>query len=210
VRFDGLSIAYDARVLTPRPWTAMQSRWAAELVDRAPHPILELFAGAGHIGLAAARRSGHSLVQVDAEPVACAYAAENARLAGMGGRSVIRCGDIEHSIGDDEVYSVVIADPPYLSRDDVRRFPDDPVFAVDGGHDGLIPARRCLDLLARRLGSGTRVLLQLCGRRQVDQIVAERSPAVRLRDVRTDGPDRAVALFETAGYQQHRHGVHEV
>ena len=31
--FDGLRIRYDERVLTPRPWTVLQSRWAA---DRSP------------------------------------------------------------------------------------------------------------------------------------------------------------------------------
>src|SRR5690606_34915582 len=62
----GLTIAYDDRVLEPRPWTVLQSRWAAELArDVPPGPILELFAGVGHIGLVAATACGRELVQVD-------------------------------------------------------------------------------------------------------------------------------------------------
>ena len=79
--FGGLQIAYDARVLEPRSWTAMQSRWAAELVSDVPDArIVELCSGAGHIGLLAASLSGASLVCVDVDPVACAFAGANAAL----------------------------------------------------------------------------------------------------------------------------------
>ena len=49
-----LSIAYDHRVLEPRPWTAAQSRWVSALLESAPPgPVLEICSGAGHIGLLA-------------------------------------------------------------------------------------------------------------------------------------------------------------
>src|SRR4051794_32540122 len=54
--FGPIMVDYDARVLTPRDWTLGQSEWAAELArgfDVAGR-MLELCAGAGHIGLAAA------------------------------------------------------------------------------------------------------------------------------------------------------------
>jgi methylase of polypeptide subunit release factors len=71
VDFEGLEIRTDARVLTPRAWTAAQARWAAELARTAPAgPILELCSGAGHIWLLAARLSGRALVAVDVNPVA--------------------------------------------------------------------------------------------------------------------------------------------
>ena len=53
---DELEISYDQRVLEPRPWTAAQSRWASSLFRvLPPGPVLELCAGAGHIGLLAVR-----------------------------------------------------------------------------------------------------------------------------------------------------------
>ncbi|NLE98960.1 MAG: methyltransferase, partial [Propionibacterium sp.] len=71
VDFDPLQIEYDERVLAPRPWTRMQSEWAAEIALRAPDgPVLELCSGAGHIGLEAARLSGRALVCVDQNPAA--------------------------------------------------------------------------------------------------------------------------------------------
>ncbi|MGA8992804.1 MAG: methyltransferase, partial [Nocardioidaceae bacterium] len=65
--FGGLAIAFDDRVLRPRPWTLAQSAWAAELAATVPAgPALELCSGAGHIGLAFAATSGRRLVMVDA------------------------------------------------------------------------------------------------------------------------------------------------
>ena len=56
VAFGPITVEADASVLTPRPWTLVQSAWAAELSPGAPAgPILELCCGAGHIGLAATR-----------------------------------------------------------------------------------------------------------------------------------------------------------
>ena len=69
IDFGGLSIRYDERVLEPRPWTTSQSRWAAELLrDTPPGPLLELCAGAGHIGLLAVAYQPRDLVMVDISP----------------------------------------------------------------------------------------------------------------------------------------------
>src|SRR4051812_10156925 len=93
---DGLAIHYDHSVLEPRPWTAEQGRWAAELAAHAPAGrILELCGGAGHIGLVAPRRSGRRLVQVDADPAACRFARQNATVAGLGAQVEVRQAGID-------------------------------------------------------------------------------------------------------------------
>ena len=54
VEFGGLTIAFDRRLLRPRPWTTLQSRWAAELLPSVPEgPVLE---GAGRASPPPARR----------------------------------------------------------------------------------------------------------------------------------------------------------
>src|SRR3954462_15106293 len=83
--FGPLTVTFDASVLRPRPWTAAQGEWAAELATTgtAPDgPLLELCSGAGQIGLVAAIRSGRPLVQVDASQPACRFARANADAAG--------------------------------------------------------------------------------------------------------------------------------
>jgi methylase of polypeptide subunit release factors len=158
--FEGLRIEYDARVLAPRAWTAAQSRWAAELIRAVPPgPVLEVCAGAGHIGLLAVRLAPRPLVAVDLDPVACGFLRRNAALAGI---SVdVREGRMDEVLGDDEEFAVIVADPPWVRTSEVDRYPDDPVRAIDGGDDGLDLARTCLDVIDRHLVMGGSALLQV-------------------------------------------------
>ena len=78
--FGPVDVEYDGGVLTPRPWTLVQSARAAQRLARSPDgPLLEFHCGAGHIGQAAAAWSGRHLVQVDDDPRCCDWAARNAQ-----------------------------------------------------------------------------------------------------------------------------------
>lgn len=169
--FGPLVVDYDERVLTPRPWTLQQSTWAAALAGgTCPGPILELCAGAGHIGLAAAVLADRDLVQVEADPVAASYAALNAARAGWSRRAEIRLQRLGSAVRPDERFPLIIADPPYLRTADVGRWPDDPVGAIDGGPDGLGLIRECLALADAHLEPGGQLLLQIAGPAQEAQL----------------------------------------
>lgn len=162
IAFGPLTIAYDARVLEPRPWTAIQSEWARELLAEAPPgPVLELCTGAGHIGLLAVAGTSRTLVAVDANPAACAWARSNAAANGLADRLEVREGLLEEEVRPDEVFALVIADPPWVPRAEVGRFPEDPLLAIDGGTTGLDVAQACLAVAARSVVPGFSVLLQL-------------------------------------------------
>ena len=136
--FGPLRIAYDDRVLRPRPWTAAQSEWAAECCSTAPPgPVLELCAGAGPDRAAGGRRRPRRLVCVDLNPVACAYARSNAAAAGLADRVEVREGAMDEVLRPRERFALVIADPPWVRRAEVGRYPEDPPLAIDGGDDGL-------------------------------------------------------------------------
>ena len=172
--FGPLTIAFDDRVLRPRGWTAAQSEWAAELMRAAPGgPVLELCAGAGHIGLLAVAASDRRLVCVDASAVACDFARDNARDAGMSDRVEVREARLETALADDELFPVVIADPPWVPRSETRRFPEDPLSAIDGGDDGLDVARACLRVVADHLAPGGSAVLQLGTVAQVTALAHE-------------------------------------
>lgn len=174
-RFDALSVAWDARVLEPRLWTAAQSWWAADLLcDAPPGAVLELFAGVGHIGQLAVRGSMRHLVCVDLSPVACEHARRNAARHDMSERVEVRCAPIATALEPGESFAMVIADPPWVPTARVREFPEDPRVAIDGGRDGLDLARESLGLAARCLAPGGSVLLQLGS---VEQAEALRGPA---------------------------------
>lgn len=169
VTFGSLDITFDPRVLRPREWTVQQSAWAAELSSTAPAgPMLELCSGAGQIGLLAAAMTDRSLVCVDVDPTACEFAELNTRAAGLTDRVEIRQSDFWNAFSPDEMFSLVIADPPWVCSAHVGRHPGDPLLAIDGGDDGLDLARRCLVIADQRLVPGGSVILQVGTRPQVE------------------------------------------
>ncbi len=186
--FGDLTIAFDARVLRPRPWTADQSRWAAELLATAPEgPVLELCAGAGQIGLLAIALAPRSLVCVDLNPAACAFTRENAAREGLADLVEVREGRLEESVRPDERFALVIADPPWVRRAETGSYPEDPLLAIDGGDDGLDVARACLATAGTHLLPGGSVVLQLGALAQVDRLHTGIAAAVGLAvtDVRS-------------------------
>jgi methylase of polypeptide subunit release factors len=182
--FGGLAISWDARVLEPREWTLEQSLWAAGILADAPAgPVLELCCGAGQIGLRAAVDSDRHLVCVDANPVAASYTLENARPAGLADRIEVRTGWIEEVLEPGELFSVIIADPPWVPRSETSRFPEDPTLAIDGGGDGMDVVRTCVRAIEEHLAPGGAALLQLGTVEQARQ-VADLVRAVTAGEVR--------------------------
>lgn len=198
--FGPVTVSFDDRVLVPRPWTLLQSRWAAELANSSPPgPMLELCAGAGHIGLAAATLTDRALVQVEADPVAAAYAVANADRAGRADRVEVRRARLETALRPNERFPIVLADPPYLPSAEISRWPDDPPSAIDGGVDGLDVVRTCLKVAADHLLESGHLLLQVGGDAQARQVAALIStrPGLGLlhRGTRRHDPQRAVMLM---------------
>lgn len=206
IEFGPIVVAYDERVLEPRPWTLAQSRWAAELAAGAPPGrILELCAGAGHIGLAAAVLSGRALVQIDIDEVACRFARANAERAGRDDVDV-RNAPMQLALGPDERFPLVVADPPYVPSGAIDRFPEDPPLAIDGGESGLDLVRRCLEVSARHLASSGHLLLQVAGPAQVaavGRLAAATTPTLRMCGARSSSPTRAVVHLADGGAGAH-------
>lgn len=173
VTFGALTISYDDRVLAPRAWTQTQALWAQDLLAVVPPgPVLELCSGVGHLGLLAVHGTDRRLVCVDVDPVACAYVARNAAAAGR-----TELVDVQNvplgEFDSDEVFSLVVADPPWVRTDLVACFPADPVLAIDGGADGLVRARECVGLIDRHLHADGAALLQLGSYDEADALAAE-------------------------------------
>lgn len=194
--FGPLEIRYDGRVLTPRPWTLLQSRWAAEVADSAADgPILELCAGAGQIGLAAAALSGRPLVQVEADATAVEFARLNATQAGL--PVDVRHAGIDAALAPDELFPIVLADPPYLPSSHLERWPEDPATAIDGGRDGLDVVRTCLRVAADHLQPQGVLLLQVAGEAQAEAVrgLVGDHAGPTWRETRHHDAERAVMLF---------------
>lgn len=182
----GLAVAWDRRVLEPRPWTAEQAQWLAELAGDAPAgPALELCSGAGHLGLLLAHLTGRPLVQVDVDPVAGEFARANAARHGIA--TDVRTASMEEALRADERFALLLADPPWVERSRIGDFPDDPVGAIDGGDDGTVLARLCLRVAEAHLLDDGVLVLQVGDQGQVDRIAADLgalAPRLRLVDCR--------------------------
>lgn len=169
--FGGLDLTTDDRLLEPREWTHEQSTWSADLLPQLPDgPVLELCAGAGHIGLAGVCGSGRRLVAVDREEIAAATIRGNADRLGLSELVEVRCGDLSEVIAPDERFALVIADPPWVPTAGIGRFPEDPPGAIDGGDDGLSVAIQCVAVIAEHLLPEGAALLQLGTRDQVSAL----------------------------------------
>lgn len=184
VPFGSLTISYDDRVLEPRPWTADQSHWAAEiLAGAADGPVLELCAGAGQIGLLTIALSPRPLVCVDLNPAAVELTLANAEAAGLAHLVEVRQGRIDEVLRDGETFPVIVADPPWVPRADTGRYPEDPLLAIDGGDDGLDVARTCVAAIATHLAPGGSAVLQLGTREQAEALTPDLA-GLQLVDVR--------------------------
>lgn len=185
--FGHLTIEFDARVLRPRAWTELQSAWAAELLPHLPSgDVLELCAGAGHIGLLAVSGTTRHLVQVDANETATAFARANAARASLSPATVeVRHGRMEETLDPAERFALVIADPPWVRSDQTSAHPDDPLTAIDGGHDGLDLVRTSLDVIGRHLMDDGAAVLQVGDVAQADAVTAyvDAHPDLGLRTV---------------------------
>jgi methylase of polypeptide subunit release factors len=190
-------VEYDEHVLAPRPWTLLQSRYAAAWLEHGREgPIIELHCGAGHIGQAAAALSGRELVQVDDDPIACAWARRNAATNGVS--ADVWCCPVEELHGTDGRFALVIADPPYVPSSQTARFPEDPRHAIDGGRDGLDGVRECLPAAARLVRPRGAVVLQVRGPRQASALptlIEQVSPDLSVRATVTASPERTLVAL---------------
>jgi methylase of polypeptide subunit release factors len=192
--FGPVHVEYDDGVLTPRPWTLVQSARAAQRLARLPDgPVLEVHCGAGHIGQATAAWSGRHLVQLDDSRTCCDWAARNAHRNGL--PASIVCADVDAAPLASDSCALVLADPPYVPARETLRYPEDPRHAIDGGEDGLDGVRRCLPTAERVLCRGGLLVLQVRGPRQaaaVSSLTTTAHPSLEVADVVVVSAQRAI------------------
>lgn len=199
VCFGGLMVPTHPDVLTPRPWTLAQSEWAVSLLESCgPGPVLELFAGSGHIGAEVARVTGRRVVLLDASAAACRLALATVERNSL--EAEVRNGSVSSSEVDRVAPALILADPPYVESERVAGFPLDPIEAIDGGPDGLASARIALRASCHAVRAGVPLILQLRGLQQVaaiDRWMRRRRLQIAVTETRCAGEDRAVALVRS-------------
>lgn len=144
--FAGLPFKVDSRVLIPRsPLAELIVEQFAGLLPAEPHKILDLCTGSGCIGIACAVAFPDARVDLaDISEDALTLARENVLRHEVDGRVSVIHADLFDGL--QEVYDLIVTNPPYVSREEVDELPEEyrhePELGLVSNDDGLeIPLR---------------------------------------------------------------------
>ena len=135
---------------------------------------------------------------MDVNPVACELVRRNAVEAGHETQVDVREGRADLVLDPDERFDVIIADPPWVPREETAQFPEDPPIAIDGGPDGLDVAWSCIRVCEQHLVDGGAAIVQLGTIDQAHRVRATlHAEASRLlvREVRPFGSQGVLILL---------------
>ena len=174
--FYGRDFTVNKATLIPRP----DSETLIDAVLKyAPKPrdgfrMVDFGTGSGCLLLTLlAEMQGVTGVGVDISAEAIAVAEENAQKLGLANRVKFRINSWQEE--GEEAFDIVIANPPYIKRDDVSNlhpgvFLFEPHAALDGGNDGLVCYRQLAERQTQWLKPGGMLFLE-CGLDQHNDVV---------------------------------------
>lgn len=164
--FYGLDLTVSPAVLIPRPETELLVEAALERLPKKTCRVADLGTGSGAIALALANelkieRPDAQVVAVDASPEALAVAQENARNLNLA--VDFRLGDWCSGLAD-EMFDLIVSNPPYIREDDVHLAQGDvrfePALALASGADGLDAIRAIIACAPAHLKPGGWLLFE--------------------------------------------------
>ncbi|HTQ29725.1 MAG TPA: peptide chain release factor N(5)-glutamine methyltransferase [Opitutaceae bacterium] len=148
--FFGLKLKTDRRALIPRPETERLVELVTYYITNPPARILDLGTGTGVLALALAKHWPEAkVIAIDAGEDALALARENAAALGLAERVRLLHSDWFAALAPEERFELIVANPPYLSADevaqtapDVREF--EPIAALKADDDGLADLKKII------------------------------------------------------------------
>jgi release factor glutamine methyltransferase len=189
-----ISVGVGPGVFVPRPETELLLAWGLQVIADTANPVVvDLCTGTGVLALAMANERPDATVHaVELDPVALAWARQNAELAAQSGDTPIRlyAGDVTDPqiLSDvDGSVDLVLCNPPYVPEgtDVPPEVADhDPKMAVFAGADGLDVIRPVVAAAARLLkfGGGVAIEHDDTHRYAVTELLAARRVLTDVRD----------------------------
>jgi release factor glutamine methyltransferase len=145
--FMGLPFYVNPSVLIPRPETESLVQIILHLYAQATRffRIADLGTGSGNIAVSLAKHLNNVYIKaIDISWEALLTAEHNAKRNGVSGIVDFQCQDIFNlfdTANFNDRYDLIVSNPPYISRQDMRLLPRDvqhePFMALFGGEDGL-------------------------------------------------------------------------
>lgn len=189
-----ISVGVGPGVFVPRPETELLLAWGLTVIADVDKPVVvDLCTGTGVLALAMANERPDATVHaVELDPVALAWARQNAELCAQNGDTPIKlyAGDVTepHILSDvDGSVDLVLCNPPYVPEGtevppEVAEH--DPKMAVFGGTDGLDVIRPVVAAAARllKLGGGVAIEHDDTHRYAVTELLAARRVLTDVHD----------------------------
>ncbi|MEW5993772.1 MAG: peptide chain release factor N(5)-glutamine methyltransferase [Candidatus Zixiibacteriota bacterium] len=180
VWFYGRRFSVNPSVMIPTPETELLCEVAVGFVKEkrqtlpAQPRILDLGTGSGVIAVTLACEVKQSvIVAVDVSRAALEVAGKNVADHGVSDRIEFRRSDFFSAIGEDELFHLILSNPPYVSTGEYKNLPlevlADPKEALLAGDDGLDAIRVLLREAPDYLAKGGRIMFEI-GYRQAESI----------------------------------------
>lgn len=168
--FMGIDFFIEKGVLVPRPETEGLVEYILKHIEenfkRENIKILEIGVGSGAISLSIGKFCRNcQILGIDIEEVAIRVANKNLDRLGLT-NVAFRKSDLLENIREDEKFSIIVSNPPYIKSDivdtlqiDVKNF--EPRLALDGGKDGLDFYRQISKKAKKHLFTGGMLIYEI-------------------------------------------------
>lgn len=171
--FYGLPFSVGEGVLIPRPDTETLVDTALKFIGgREGLTIADLCAGSGCVGIAIQKYAGGcGVFSYEKYDEAFKYLKKNIKRNRSAAKPIFR--NIEDGPLPDERFDLIVCNPPYIKKDEIKRLQPEVLFepdtALDGGRDGLYFYRVILDRWLSALNAGGALAVEI-GYDQADEV----------------------------------------
>lgn len=158
--FMSLELCVGEGILIPRPDTEILVEEIIKLYNGKNVNILDLCTGSGAIAVSLAYYLKKAFVTaVDKFDICLDAALKNINTFALSDRVCVIKGDVLENLVIDKDFDCVVSNPPYIRTEVLSTLPSDvkdyePLYALDGGCDGLIFYRKITDFAKSKLKSG--------------------------------------------------------
>lgn len=159
IHYCGLPFYVDKRVLVPRsPIAELIQKHFSPWLNAQPQRILDLCAGSGCIGIATAHYFPEAQVDLaELDKGALTVCRKNLKRHALGPRVRAVESDVFSGVKD-QVYDLIVANPPYVPLAEWRALPQEfqlePRLALESGKDGMTVVARILREAPKHLSEG--------------------------------------------------------
>ena len=156
-----MSLEFDVRdgILIPRPDTEILVEEIINIYKGKSPKILDLCTGSGAIAVSLAYYlNGANVTALDKFDVCIDTAEKNAKKHGVFKRVKVIKGDVLERLDVKDNFDCIVSNPPYIKKEVLTTLPKDvkdfePVYALDGGNDGLVFYKKITDFAKNKLKS---------------------------------------------------------